>query len=217
VTAAGTAPPHPLAAVVSDAAGGRFPTVDGGWERLTPWRSGLAAVVAFTGHAYLVVDEGVELPADVNALVDGVGGAHHPRVATAIAGPGGWIDSLDAVLVTRGGGADGALALVDRPDLADHPRVGFARRVRDDVRCLGRPGGTSLVTVGRGLGGLIEVGIELGDDGASGRDLLRAAIAAMPTTELVVAAVAPGNARALRSFLAAGFVPIASVQLILPD
>ncbi len=208
------APAHPVGAALVAAAGGSFPTPDGSWRRVAPWRDGVAAVVAFTGSVFVVVDESFEIPDEAAELIDGYGGAHHPRVAMAIAGPGGWIDSLDAVLVTRGGGA--AATLVERPDLADHPRAEFARRLRGDVRCLGRPDGTSLVTIGRGIGGLLELGIELGDDGAGGRELAAAAVAGSPASETIVAAVAPGNARALRSFLAVGFTPVASVQMIVP-
>jgi hypothetical protein len=146
--------------------------------------------------------------------VDGFGGAHHPRVAVALAGPGGWIDSLDAVLVRFGAG--GPPALVERADLAGHPRAGFATGVRDDVRCFGCPVGGSVVTIGRGLGGLAEIGVESDGGAGLGPDLLLDALTLVPADEVVVAAVAPGNARALRAFLAAGFRPVASVQLIKP-
>ena len=46
------APPrHPIAALIVDAATGRFIAADGGWHRVPPWRPGLEAVVGFTGHA----------------------------------------------------------------------------------------------------------------------------------------------------------------------
>ncbi len=204
---------HPIAAALTAAAAGRFPPVDGAVERVPPWRPGLAAVVAFTGHAFVAAEPGRRLDPSVEALVDGFGGAHHPRVATAIAGPDGWIDSLDAVLVAPARG--GPPALAERPDLAGHARAAFATGVRDEVRCVGPVDADALVTLGRGLGGLTEVGVEIDDD-TSGRDLLVAALTMVPAGEVVVAAVAPGNARALRSFLAAGFRPVASVQLIKP-
>ena len=81
------------------------------------------------------------------------------------------------------------------------------------MRCVGPVEGDALVTIGQGIGGLPELGIEI-DDSTSGRRLLRDALTLVPPGETVVAAVAPGNARALRSFLAAGFRPVASVQLI---
>lgn len=209
---------HPVGRSLRDAAAGRFPPVDGRWEEVPPWRPGIEAVVAFTGHAVLAVaaDHGIDLAA---LGVDGLGGAHHPRVALALAGAAGWIDSLDAVLVAYGIGSAGAQpALVERPDLAAHHRVEFAAAVRDDVQVLGRRSGSALVTLGRGIGGLAELGVELGpDDGpGSGAELITAALTEVPRGDVAVAAVAPGNARALRAFLGGGFRPVASVQLIRP-
>ncbi|MGH8949470.1 MAG: GNAT family N-acetyltransferase, partial [Acidimicrobiia bacterium] len=51
-------------------------------------------------------------------------------------------------------------------------------------------------------------------DGPRGRDLISQALAMMPRGELLFAAVAPGNARSLRSFLSCGFVPSGSEVLI---
>jgi hypothetical protein len=52
--------------------------------------------------------------------VHGLGGAHDLRVVAVLAGPDGWIDSLDALLVARGRGGGGPL--VERPGLRTHPR-----------------------------------------------------------------------------------------------
>jgi len=59
------------------------------------------------------------------------------------------------------------------------------------------------------------VGIET-DGSVDPLDLLRAAEAEVRPGEPVLAAVAPGNARALRTFLAAGYTPLGSVQLVVP-
>ncbi len=70
--------------------------------------------------------------------------------------------------------------------------------------------------VSRGLAGLTEIGFELEPDhrGAGrGAELLRAALSAIPAGQLVVAAIAPGNAASLRAALAAGFRPLGSMQL----
>ena len=78
--------------------------------------------------------------------------------------------------------------------------------------------GRGLVVLARGLGGPTEVGIEVEQPGrGAGRALLGQALAALPAGEVVCAAVAPGNAASLRSFLAAGFTPVGSVQLYIPD
>ncbi|QJY44543.1 N-acetyltransferase [Pseudonocardia broussonetiae] len=196
-----------LAGLLCDAADGRFPPSDGGWVRVPPWRAGVGAVLAFTGFAVLAVDG--PLPRQV----DGFGGAHDPRLITALAGPDGWIDSLDALLVARGTG--GPPALRARNDLADHPRAAFARAVRDDVRVLGRADGDDVAVLGRGIAGLAELSMEVpaGRRGGAGRALVRDALTCVPDGEVVVAAVAPGNAASLRALLAAGFVPIGSSQL----
>ncbi|KNX37117.1 hypothetical protein [Luteipulveratus halotolerans] len=199
-----------LADVLRDAAAGRFPAVDGGWERARTWHPHVEAVVAFTGHAYLAVRDDLvtQLPVD---RLDGFGGAHDPRVVAALA-RGGWIDSLDALLV-HPGQARARGGLVERPDLGHHPRAQLARRMRRDVRVLGRadPRSTDLVTMSTGIAGLTELGVETGGGTRSGRSLIEAALASVNGP--VVAAVAPGNARALRAFLATGFVPVGSVQL----
>lgn len=203
---------HPIGAAVRAAASGRFPPVDGRYEVVAPWRDDLAAVVAFTGHALVAApaDHGLDL---VALGADGFGGAHHPAIALALAGPGGWVDSLDLVLVAAGRGA-GRPALVERPDLVSHPRAIYNAGLRDDLQVFGRPTGGAIVTLGRGLGGLLELGIETNGGGVGGRELLADALTLIPPDDVVVAAVAPGNARAVRTFLAAGFDPVGSVQLV---
>jgi hypothetical protein len=56
--------------------------------------------------------------------------------------------------------------------------------------------------------------VENGTEGPRGRDLIDQALSMTPRGELLFAAVAPGNARSLRSFLSCGFVPIGSEVLI---
>lgn len=196
-----------LATLLGDAANGRFPDADGSWVQVAPWRPGVEAVVAFTGFAVLAVDGPVPGP------VDGFGGAHDPRLIAALAGPDGWIDSLDVLLVARGTG--GPPVLFPRPDLAAHPRAGFARGVRDDVRVLGRATGDELAVLARGIAGLTELSMEVppADRGGAGRALVRDALTSVPAGEVVLAACAPGNAASLRTLLAAGFVPVGSSQL----
>ncbi len=214
---------HPLAELLTAAADGRPPRPDGGWRRVAPWRPGVEAVLAFTGHAVLAVGDDVS-DLELDRLgVDGVGGAHHPRVLLALAGRDGWVDSLDLVLARRPDPASGGAiaALVDRPDLAEHPRVRWAGAVRDDVRVLGYPdpAARSVATLSRGIGGLAELSVELEQavrGHGRGSAFVRAALAAAPPDQLVLAAVAPGHVASLRAFLRAGFEPVASVQLLRP-
>jgi GNAT superfamily N-acetyltransferase len=204
---------HPLAAVLRDAAAGRFPPVDGLVEVVPPYLDGVEAVVSFTGHA--VVATRLPLSALVAAGADGFAGATSIPVMTLLSGRGGTVDVLDALLAAPGTGGG---TLPARPDLEQHPRVGYARAWRRDVRVFGDERG--MVTLSRGLGGLPELSFEVdaGRRGAGlGRSLLREALALAPAGEPVLAAVAPGNAASLRSLLAAGFTPLGSVQLVRPS
>lgn len=112
----------------------------------------------------------------------------------------------------------------------EHPRLVRARQHRRDVRGFADDAG--VVAIGYGLTGRLEVAVERDDVPAGsavadnpaaqqpgrGRRLIEHAldVAAIETDERWCwAQVAPGNARSLRSFLAAGFVPIGSEQLLL--
>src|SRR6516164_5454583 len=157
-------PTDSLAELITAAAAGRFPAADGGWRRVPPWRPGLEASFAFTGHSVFAVAPDVtdQRLADLGA--DGLGGAQDPRLITALAGPGGWIDCLDMVMAGRGSGQAGQPArLVDRPDLATHPRAAFAARIRDEARPMGYPGRdrAALAVLSRGIAGLTELSFEL--------------------------------------------------------
>ena len=211
---------HLLARLITDALDGRYPQPDGGWHRVPPWRDGVEAVLAFTAHAVLAVAPDMSDERLAALGVDGYGGANHPRVLLELAGPDGWIDSLDALVVRRSVG--GLTALVERPDLRDHPRVGFATAIRDDVRVFGRPDrrSSTLATVSRGIGGLCEISVELDADErgrGAGAELVEQVVAIMPAGEVVIAAIAPGNAASLRAFLRAGFSLAGSVQLLRPS
>jgi GNAT superfamily N-acetyltransferase len=212
-------PDHPLAGLITAAAAGQFPAADGGWRRVPPWRPGLEAIISFTGHAVFAV--GPDIPSHLLASLgaDGFGGAHDPRLITALAGPDGWIDSLDVLMAARGTGRPrGMPALVDRPDLASHPRAAFAAGLRDQLRIMGYadPRRSALAIVGEGIAGLAELSFEVepGHRGkGGGARLVRAALSAVPSGRLVLAAVAPGNAASLRALLAARFQALGSLQL----
>jgi hypothetical protein len=205
--------------VIGGAAEGRFPGPDGGWHRVPAWRPGLEAVISFTAHAVFAVAPDIT-DGRLTALgADGYGGAHHPRLITALVGPDGWIDVLDMLMAGRGTGRVGVPPrLVDRPDLATHPRAGFAARIRDDPRVLGYPDShrSAVAIISRGIAGLTELSFELepgrrGQGGGAG--LAADALSVVPAGQLVVAAVAPGNAASVRALLSAGFVPLGSLQL----
>lgn len=214
---------HPLGATILSAAVGRFPVPDGGWHRVRPWRAGLEAMVAFTGHTVACLHDDVD-DAVLDILgADGLGGAHAPHLLAGLAGPAGWVSSLDVVVVRPPVPADllhrPAPVLVERPDLADEPRVRYAARLRDDLTVYGfpDPDRSAVAIVGRGIGGLRELSYEL-EPGHRGRGegatLVRAAVVAAGTQAPLVACVAPGNVASLRVLLACGFAPVGSVQLL---
>jgi hypothetical protein len=205
---------HPLAAVLAAAAAGSFPPVDGEVEVLEPDDSGWWAIVAFTGHAYVLADVD---PGELRARgANGFGGATHPDVQRFLAGPEGDLGALDVVLVAT---AEPGPELPRRRDLDGHPRVTRARHHRRDVRVYADDDG--LVLLGRGLVGRWELAMELFDPVTSGgagrgRRLIRAGLAALPPGERCWVQVSPGNAASLRVLLACGFTPIGAEVLFRP-
>jgi len=204
---------HPLLRALLDAADGRFPPADGTVEVVPPAGRN-EAVVCFTAHAIVAT----ALPRETVLArgPDGYGGALAPDFLRWLAGPSGWIDVIDAILVARGTGGGGLLP--ERPDLADHPRVAFARQLRDEVRVHGDERG--LVTIGHGLAGRLEIGVEVpaGSRGRGyGTSLVRAALGLVPEGDPVFAAVAPGNAASFRAFLRAGFTIVGSQVVLQPQ
>jgi len=204
---------HPLLTHFLNAADGHHPPVDGGVTVLPPLAHGLECSVGFTGHAFVAT--ALPAPQVTAAGPDGFGGALTPDFLRLLAGAGGWIDSIDVTLFARGTG--GPAALPAREDLRDHDRVRYAHTIRDDVHVHGDERG--FVTVASGLAGRTELSIELDEPGrvtGAGRALLRDALTLIPAGEPVFAAVAPGNARSLRAFLATGFTPIGSEVVLRP-
>jgi hypothetical protein len=171
---------------------------------LPPLLNGDAAVVSLTGRVYLATE--LRPPG-----LDGFGSALQPAVLQRLAGPDGEIGTIDVTLAAPGLGGG---CLPARHDLADHPRVRHAVALREEVRVYGDDRG--LVTVAVGLAGRTEISVEVSASAAAGagRALIREAVRLVPAGEPVFAAVAPGNARSLRAFLAEGFVPLGSEVII---
>jgi hypothetical protein len=200
---------HPLLPVLLAASEGSFPPVDGGVTYLPPHDRGLESIVSFTGHAFVSSRLDEATLADLEP--DGFGAVLNPEVQLRMAGAGGLIGVIDVTMVALGQGGG---SLPRRGDLDDHPRVRYARSIRDDVEVHGSDSG--LVTIGRGLGGRLEMSIEIADNGVRGRDLIQEALRLVPAGQRLFAAVSPGNARSLRAFLSCGFVPIGSEVIIRP-
>jgi hypothetical protein len=209
---------HPLAAVLEGVAAGRFPPADGGVDVLPPDADGTRAVVALTGHAYVLADvEATELERRMpSRWRGGFGAALHPGVLGWLGAGEREIGTVDVVLAARGVGAASSPPVEINGILAQHARVQRALRHRRDVEVLVEPDG--VVVFGRGLVGRRELSVELFDPAApsagAGRALIAAGLRCVPAGEWVWAQVAPGNARSLRAFLACGFTPIGSEVLI---
>ncbi len=202
--------PHPLLGVLEAAAEGHPPPVDGGVTFLPELAGGNRSIVALTGHAFLCTGQA---PGDFADLeLDGFGAALDPRAILRLA-DGGRIGVNDVILTIEGTGGGIDLPPTDIWD--DHHRVAHAVAMRSDVRVYGDPSG--FVTIAKGLAGRNELSIEITDPGAVpglGRRLLERARGAVEPGTWLFAAVSPGNARSLRSFLAAGFTPIGSEVII---
>jgi GNAT superfamily N-acetyltransferase len=212
-------PLHPVADLLVRAWRGPRPDADGSWARVPPWREGVHGVVAVTGRAMVSAPERVS-DADLDGWgLDGFGGAHDPRVMTRLAGEGGWVDVLDAVLLAEGTG-DPEPWLVPRSDLVDHPRVRHALPIRGDLRVLGLDGDDDTVlTMARGIGGLFELSFQVAPrrrGSGLGTALAAAARGLVPPGEPVAACVSPANVPSLRALLRAGFDPVGSVQVYRP-
>lgn len=215
---------HPLAGLLRDAVlRGVRPQDDGLAELCAPWRRGVEGVVAFTGHAVVCLDG----PDPASRLADalertgpagyepGRGGATDARVVVALAGRGR-VDSLDLVLGAAGTGR-APEHLVDASG-RDHPRARLAASWRNGTEIFvdRRDPDAALVTRSVGIGGLTEVSIEVAP-ASRGRgragELLTEARGLAAADDVVLAAVAPGNAASLRAAWSAGFRPVAAVQL----
>ncbi len=123
------------------------------------------------------------------------------------------IDLLSTATV-RPGAPDPRLELREL-DGPDHPRVTRARAHRDDVRVWTSAGGGVLV-IGRGVAGRWETAVEVDEDARHrglGRALANAARHLVPDGDVVWAQQAPGNARGVRAFQAAGYRPVGSEAL----
>ena len=212
-----TSSEHPLAAVLDAAVAGSFPPADGVTELLPPDPWGWSAVVALTGHAYVLADIERAVLDDLGA--DGYGGASHPDVLRRIAGPGGEIGSLDAMLVGPRRGP-GPLLPPAATTVDDHPRVRRARDHRRDVEVYGDDAG--LVVARPRPRRAPRDGRRAARPGRRRRRRPRPPADPRrprrrgPRASRCWAQVSPGNAQSLRAFLACGFVPIGSEVLIRP-
>jgi GNAT superfamily N-acetyltransferase len=196
--AGGDVPPAESAVVVLPAPSGARAVVVGG----TAWHV-VAADVDPGWVAESVAHDPVTAPLGarfLSALADRVG-----------AEPG----VLDAVLVAQPGTSDLELVAAE----PDHPRVHRALVHRTDVRVWTTPDAAGLLTIGRGVAGRWEIGLEVEPSARCrglGTALARAARAYAPDESPLWAQVAPANTASLRAFLAAGYRPVGAEVLFGP-
>ncbi|MFF7447051.1 MULTISPECIES: GNAT family N-acetyltransferase [unclassified Streptomyces] len=202
--------------ILDAAARGVFPPADGGTTVVRPHAHRDAGVIAFTAHSVVFTDEDPDwVRATLRGLdCDPLAATMNPLfLAALMRRTGRRTETIDALLVAAPLPGDPPLALEEIED-AGHARVAYARGRRDDVRAWTTDGGV-LVT-GRGVGGRLEVSVEV-DDGARHRGLGRALVTAARhlVEEPLWAQIAPGNARSTRAFQAAGYRPVGAEALLL--
>ncbi|GAA2621267.1 GNAT family N-acetyltransferase [Paractinoplanes durhamensis] len=206
-----------LAGILEAAAEGRFPPDDGGVTIVPQHNARDAGVMAFTAHSVVFLDEDPVWIRGVLAEVDTdpLAAPMNARFLTALLDrTGRHTETIDLLTVASALPGEPPVALKEITD-ADHPRATRARTRRDDVRVWQADGG--VVVIGRGVAGRWEMAIEV-DPGERHHGLGRALAVAsrhlIPAGEMIWSQQAPGNARAVRSFHAAGFRPVGSEALL---
>ncbi|MCX5423800.1 GNAT family N-acetyltransferase [Streptomyces sp. NBC_00078] len=202
--------------ILDAAARGVFPPEDGRTTVVPQACDRDAGVLAFTAHAVVFTDEDPRWIHETLRAVDcdELAAPLHPRfLAAFMERTGRGAETVDAMLVGSPLPGEPPLALREIED-AGHSRVVYARGRRDEVRAWTAKGGV-LVT-GRGIGGRLEVSVEV-DGPVRHRGLGRLLVTAARhlVTEPLWAQVAPGNARSMRTFQAAGYRPVGAEALLL--
>ena len=210
---------HTLAEIISAAGDGRFPVDDGGVTVVPQHSYRDAGVVAFTGHSVVFLDEDPGWVFDALSRVDcdSLAAAMNARFLHALLQrTGRRTETIDLLTVASSLAGAPPVALEEITD-AGHPRVRRALEHRDDVRVWAADGG--MVILGRGVAGRWEMAVEV-EPGERHRGLGRALAVAsrhlVPDGEMVWSQQAPGNARAVRAFQAAGFRAVGSEALMVP-
>ncbi|MFC9288560.1 GNAT family N-acetyltransferase [Streptomyces sp. NPDC057052] len=202
--------------ILDAAARGVFPPADGRTTVVPQSCRRDAGVLSFTAHSVVFTDEDPEwVHATLRATdCDALAATLNARFLMAFMDrTGRRTDTVDAMVVGSplAGGPTVGLTEIDDPD---HPRVVRSRGRRDDVRVWAADGG--VLVLGRGIGGRLEVAVEVDED-VRHRGLGRALVTAarhLTGGEPVWAQISPGNARSMRAFQAAGYVPVGAEALL---
>ncbi|QOV35415.1 GNAT family N-acetyltransferase [Streptomyces ferrugineus] len=201
--------------ILDAAARGVFPPPDGRTTVVPQPSPRSAGVVAFTAHSVVFTDEDPRWVYDTlrAADCDALAATMNPRfLAALMERTGRTTETIDSVLVGTPLPGEPPLALKEIAD-ACHPRIGYAQGRRDEVRAWAVEGG--VLVMGRGVAGRLEVSVEV-DESVRRRGLGRLLVttARHLVTEPLWAQVAPGNARSVRAFLAAGYRPVGAEMLL---
>ncbi len=201
--------------ILDAAARGVFPPADGGTTVVPQVCHRDAGVLSFTAHSVVFIDEDPEWVRETlrGQECDALAASMNPRFLSALMErTGRTAETVDAMLVADPLPDAPPPALREIED-ADHPRIAYARRRRDDVRAWTADGG--VLVMGRGVAGRLEVSVEVDED-VRHRGLGRLLVAAARhlATEPLWAQVAPGNARSVRAFQAAGYRPVGAELLL---
>ncbi|MEU9174358.1 GNAT family N-acetyltransferase [Streptomyces sp. NPDC048420] len=202
--------------ILDAAARGVFPPADGGTTVVRQTCHRDAGVLSFTAHSVVFTDEDPEWVRETlrGLDCDALAATMNPVfLAALVERTGRRSETIDAMLVTEPRPGEPPLALKEIED-AGHPRIVYARRRRDDIRAWTTEGG--VLVLGRGVGGRLEVSVEVDED-VRHRGLGRALVTAARhlTAEPLWAQVSPGNARSMRAFLAAGYRPVGAEAVLL--
>ncbi|MFC8202016.1 GNAT family N-acetyltransferase [Streptomyces sp. NPDC060006] len=205
-----------LRTILDAAARGVFPPADGSLTVVRQHSHRDAGVLAFTAHSVVFTDEDPDWVRGAldQAGCDALAAAMNARFLTAFMDRTGRTnDTIDLLAVAAPLPGGPSLALVEVTG-RDHHRVVRAREHRDDVRVWAADGG--VLVLGRGVAGRLEAAVEV-DEGARHRGLgreLAGAARRLSGGEPVWAQLAPGNARSLRAFLAAGYRAVGAEALL---
>ncbi|SNX64170.1 hypothetical protein SAMN06272735_5985 [Streptomyces sp. TLI_55] len=202
--------------ILDAAARGVFPPADGRTTVVPQHSARDAGVLAFTAHSVVFTDEDPEWVYETlrGLDCDPLAAPLNPLFLTAfLARTGRRAETIDVMLVGAPLPGRPPVTLTEIED-AGHPRITYARGRRDDVRAWTADGG--VLVMGRGIGGRLEVSVEV-DDGVRHRGLGRLLVGAARhlVDEPLWAQVAPGNARSTRAFQAAGYRPVGAEALLL--
>ncbi|MFI9826051.1 GNAT family N-acetyltransferase [Streptomyces sp. NPDC051913] len=202
--------------ILDAAARGVFPSADGRTTVVAQASPRDAGVLAFTAHSVVFTDEDPDwVHETLRGLdCDPLAATMNPRfLAAFLERTGRRAETIDTMLVGPPLPGEPPLALREIED-AGHPRIVYARGRRDEVRAWTADGG--VLVMGRGIGGRLEVSVEV-DEGVRHRGLGRLLVTAARqlVAEPLWAQVAPGNARSMRAFQAAGYRPVGAEVLLL--